>query len=71
MVAGNAVPAVAVEAPRQTLVARSWLEYCVEAPAESVKPKFLFTGTTQEKSAPGQTLRRGSRYIAAPFLRLR
>ena len=42
-----------------------------EAPAATEKPKRLFTGTTQEKSAPGQTLRRGSRYSVALRPRLR
>jgi len=56
-----AVPLVAVLTPRQVGMVRSWLEYWVEAPAATEKPKFFVTGTTHERSAPGQTLARGSR----------
>lgn len=53
MVCGNGVPLVTVPPPRHVLVTESWPANWRVRPPDKVKPKRLFTGTTQEKSKHG------------------
>ena len=69
VVSGNVVPLVAVPEPRQVFARRGPSTYCVEAPAETVKPKFLFTGTIHENSKPGRTFHVGVRWRLGPSVR--
>src|SRR5437763_1608349 len=57
VVSGKALPSVTALAPRHVFAIESrWLQ-ALNAVPETLKPKFLFTGTTAENSIPGRTLR--------------